>query len=152
MRLYEEYFCPARFKLQFVLGKIFREITFHQESVPCDSLKQLFRVAGKLIRDQTEITSIPLIDWQQQMWQRTTMLTDKAVQFATAKKPQSFPIQCCVWEDSVQIPSEPRRTRLIGLFDHVISIESTGSRWNSSGIFPRVHCTGNSRRDPKHDG
>ena len=35
--------------------------------------------------DQKEITGFPVIDWQQQMWQRTTLLTDKAVQFATAK-------------------------------------------------------------------
>ena len=49
------------------------------------SLEQLFQVTGKLTTDQKEITGIPVIDWQQQMWQRTTLLTGKAVQFATAK-------------------------------------------------------------------
>ena len=57
------------------------------------SLKQLIQVTGKLITDQTEITSIPVIDWQQQMWQRTTLLADKAVQFASA--------QTYVFSDSV---------------------------------------------------
>ena len=37
------------------------------------SLKQLFQVTGKLIRDLTEITSILVIDWQQQMWEPCLM-------------------------------------------------------------------------------
>ena len=69
------------------------------------SLKQLIQVTGKLITDQTEITSIPVIYWQQQMWQRTTLLADKAVQFATA--------QTYVFSDSVLwlggISSDPVR-------------------------------------------
>ena len=47
----------------------------------------------ELVTDQTGITGIPVIDWQQQMWQRTNLLTDNAVQFATAKT--------CVFSDSV---------------------------------------------------
>ena len=31
MRLYGEYSCPLLFKLQFILGKSFRDFTFHQE-------------------------------------------------------------------------------------------------------------------------
>ena len=51
------------------------------------SLRQLFQVTRKLITDRTEITGITTIDWQQFMWREreTTLLTDKAVQFATAK-------------------------------------------------------------------
>ena len=49
---------------------------------PWRTLKQLFNVTEKLIRDLKEITGIPVINWQRQ---RTTLLTDKAVQFATAK-------------------------------------------------------------------
>ena len=48
-------------------------------------MKQLFNVTEKLIRDQKEISGIPKINWQQLLWQRTTLLTDKAVQFAAAK-------------------------------------------------------------------
>ena len=124
--------------------RLFREFTFHQESV-YTIIETV--VSGKLITDQIEITSIPVIGWQQQqMWQRTTPPTVKAVQFATAKT--SFPIQCCVWEASVQIPSEHGRTRLSGSWHHVNLdnwIESTGSRWSSSGIFLRIHYT----RDPR---
>ena len=49
------------------------------------SLKQLFHISGKLITDPKEITGFPMLNWQQLTWQRTTLLTDKAVQFATAK-------------------------------------------------------------------
>ena len=34
---------------------------------------------------ETEIQEISLIDWQGNPWKRTTLLTDRAVQFATAK-------------------------------------------------------------------
>ena len=66
------------------LGKDYSENLRSIRNQSMRSLKQLFQVTGKLITDQMEITSIPVIDWQQQMWQRTTLLTDKAVQFATA--------------------------------------------------------------------
>ena len=46
-----------------------------------------------LITDQTEITGLTTTDWQQPMWRETTLLTDRAVQFATA--------QTCVFSDSV---------------------------------------------------
>ena len=49
------------------------------------SLKQLFHVSGKLITDHKEITGFPVFNWQQLTWQSSTLLTDKAVQFATAK-------------------------------------------------------------------
>ena len=52
---------------------------------PKRTLKHLFNVTEKLIRDQKEISGIPVITWQQLMWQRTTLLTDKGVQFATAQ-------------------------------------------------------------------
>ena len=38
-----------------------------------------------MITDQTEITGITTIDWRQRVWRETTLLTDRAVQFATAK-------------------------------------------------------------------
>ena len=66
------------------LGKDYSENLRSTRNQPMKFLKQRFQATGKLIRDQTEITSISVIDWQQQMWQGTTMLTDKAVQFATA--------------------------------------------------------------------
>ena len=49
------------------------------------SVKQLFQMTGRLITDQTESTGLTTIDWQQPVWKETTLLTDRAVQFATAK-------------------------------------------------------------------
>ena len=67
------------------LGKEYSEKLRSTRNQPTKSLKQLLQLTGKLIKDQKEITSIPVIDLHRQMWQRTTLLTDKAVQFATAK-------------------------------------------------------------------
>ena len=76
------------------LGKDYSENLRSTRNQPMKFLKQLFQATGKLIRDQTEITSISVIDWQQQMWQGTTMLTDKAVQFATAQTCLSDSVLC----------------------------------------------------------
>ena len=53
-------------------------------------------------------------------------------------KPTSFPTQCCVWEPSVMNQSKPGKAGSNGIWRHAISkiwIESTGSRWSSSGQF-----------------
>ena len=70
-------------------------------------------------------------------------------------KPTSLPTQCCVWEVSVLNQSKLGKTKVNGIWRHAISniwIESMGSRWNSSGKFPRVHCIDNSRWDSEDDG
>ena len=48
-------------------------------------MKQLFDVTSKLVREQTEIQGISLIDWQEDIRKRTTLLTDRAVRLSTAK-------------------------------------------------------------------
>ena len=55
------------------------------EDQPLKSLRHLFKVTERLITDQTEITWLTTIEWQQPVWRETTLLTDRAVQFATAK-------------------------------------------------------------------
>ena len=68
------------------LERLPRELLYGSiNNQPKRSLKQCFHAAEKLITDQEELTGIPVIGWQQLTWQRTTLLTDKAVQFATAK-------------------------------------------------------------------
>ena len=52
---------------------------------PKKSFRLLFQVTQKLITDQTETTGITTNDWRQPMWTETTLLTDRAVEFATAK-------------------------------------------------------------------
>ena len=49
------------------------------------SAKQLFQMTERLITDQTETTGLTTIEWKQPMWKETTLLTDRAVQFAIAK-------------------------------------------------------------------
>ena len=56
--------------------------TMHQ---PLKSLRQLFQVTERLITDQTEITGLTTIDWQQILWRETTLLTGRDVHIATAK-------------------------------------------------------------------
>ena len=67
------------------LGKEYTEKLRSTNNQPMTSLRQLFQVTERLITDQTEITGLTTIDWQQAMWRETTLLTDRAVQFATAK-------------------------------------------------------------------
>ena len=52
---------------------------------PMRTLKQLFHVTRKLIKDRQEIQAISVINWQEQIWQRKTLLIDKAVQLSNAK-------------------------------------------------------------------
>ena len=99
---------------------------------PLKSARQLFRTTERLITDQTEITRLTTIDWNQPMWKETTLLCDRAVQF-WIPKPSSFPTQCSVWETSVTNQSKPGKTGLNGSWKHAISIESTGCQWSLSG-------------------
>ena len=39
-------------------------------------MRQIFQVTLKLISDQTEITGLTTIDWQQPTWRETSLLTD----------------------------------------------------------------------------
>ena len=67
------------------LGHDYAENSHSIKKQPKRTLKQLFNVTENLIKDQKEISGVSVINWQQLMWQRTTLLTDKTVQFATAK-------------------------------------------------------------------
>ena len=67
------------------LGNDYAENLHSIKNQPKRTLKQLFNVTEKLIRDQKNISGIPVINWQQLVWQRRTVHTDNAVQFATAK-------------------------------------------------------------------
>ena len=65
------------------LGKDYTENMRSTKNQPKKSSRPLFQLTQKLITGQTEITGITTIDWR--MWRETTLLTDRAVQFATAK-------------------------------------------------------------------
>ena len=120
MRQHGEHLCPSLFKLQFILEKII--LTFHQESVHA----MIETVTGKLIADQTETTNIPVIDRQRQPRPRTTLLTDKAVQFATAKTCFSDSVLCLggissdpvrAWKDMINWFMQSRHKRELDRID-----------------------------------
>ena len=67
------------------LGKDYTQNMRSTKNQPLKSLRQLFQVSERLITDQTEITGLTTNDWQQLMWRETTLITDRAVQFAAAK-------------------------------------------------------------------
>ena len=48
------------------------------------SVKQLFQVTEKLIKDQTEISGLSTVDYEQHAWRSTTLLCDKAVEVKNA--------------------------------------------------------------------
>ena len=67
------------------LGEDYTENLRCSKNQPKKSLRQFFfQVTERLTTDQTEITGLTTIDWQQPMWRETNLPTDRAVQFATA--------------------------------------------------------------------
>ena len=52
---------------------------------PQRTVKQLFDVRRKLVKEQKEIQAFSMINWQENSWKRTTLLTDQAVRLSTAK-------------------------------------------------------------------
>ena len=49
------------------------------------SLKRLFKETGILIKTQTEITGVSMIDFEEYTWSETSLLCDKAHQITNAK-------------------------------------------------------------------
>ena len=91
------------------------------------SLKQFFQVTERLIADQTEITGLTTTDWQQPTRRETTLLTDKAVQFATAKTYVFSDLVLCpggitdetveAWESRIKCFCEPRYLKDVDRID-----------------------------------
>ena len=123
------------FDLQFIQGKITRKTLRSTKNQPLTSLTQLRQVTERFSTDQTEITGLTTIDWQQPTSRETTLLTDRAVECATAKTfVFSDSVLCLggmsdepvgVWESRIKWFLETRYL--------IVLIGSTGSRWSSSG-------------------
>ena len=122
--------------------RLFREITFHQKTTQANT--------------QTVIQCNWEVDQgsERNLWYPSEQMAAVcvandnlaywSVQFASANT-TSFPIQYCVWEESVQIPSKHGRRRLIGFWINLNTwnwIESMESRWSSSGKNSQdlLHC------------
>ena len=131
-------------KLQFILETIFWRLYIQPKNQPQRTVKQLFDVTRKLVKDQNEIQGISMIDWQENSWNRTTLLTDRAVRLSTAK--------AYVFSDSAlcmgRISENPVKAWKEKIDSFMISsvveswIESTGSRWSSRGKISQdsQHC------------
>ena len=116
---------------------------------PKRTLKQLFNETRKLIKDLKEIRGKPVINWQQQTWQRTTLLTDKAVQLSNAKTQRIFRPSVVYgkdqWKSHQSLEGEDRFVSKFTSTKHWI--ESMGSRWSSSGQISQdsLHCKSSPR-------
>ena len=84
------------------LGNDYSENLHSTENQPQRTVKPLFDVTKKLVRDQKEIQGISVVDWHQSSWKRTTLLIDRAVRLSTAKAAYS-PTQYYARAQSVKI-------------------------------------------------
>ena len=65
-----------------------REYLLNSRSVKNQSSKsvdQLFRTTEKLIKEQTEITGLSTINWDQPMWRESSLLCDRAVRIMKSR-------------------------------------------------------------------
>ena len=92
---------------------------------PQRTVKHLFDVTIKLVKDQKEFQGFSMINWQEHSWKRTTLLTDREVRLSTAKAYVFSDSVLCMGRIS-ENPVEAWEKKSIGLW-------STGSRW-SSGV------------------
>ena len=86
------------------LGKDYLDNLHSTKNQPRRTVKQVFDVTKKLVRDQKEIQDISEVDWHQSSWKRTTLLTDRAVQYSTAKTYVFSHSVLCMGRIKVKIP------------------------------------------------
>ena len=120
---------------------------------PQRTVKQLFDVTRKLIRDQTEIQGVSMINWQENSWTRTTLLTDLAVLSSTAKAYEFSYSELCMgrinensvkaWKGKIDWLMNSSQCRELDRIDG----ESMELEWT---IFPGFTAL-QILRDPEHD-
>ena len=131
------------------LGKDYLENLRSTKNQAQRTIKQLFDVSQKLITDQTEIQGVSNIGWYTHSWQRTTLLSDKAVQLLTAEvyvfsdsvlclgRMHQHPEAIDAWKKKIEWFTDTAHCRELD--------RTTGSQWISSGQFPRIHNLTDSR-------
>ena len=132
---YGVYLCLSHFKLQFTLDKIIRKTYDLARIDLCNLWNNYFR----------QLKSWSKIKWRSQVCPRlngTSLCGEKHLYCVVElfilwnPKPTSLLTQCCVWEVSVLYQTKLGKTKLNGIWENPTSkmwIESTESRWNSSG-------------------
>ena len=129
---YGEYF-SATLQAAVHLGQDYSQNQRSGKNQPSKYVKQLFRTTGKRIKDHVGITGLSTADWNQPVWRQIISVVWWSCSYCETQI-----LRCCVWEASVLQQSKLGKTKLNGIWRHVISkiwIESTGSWWNSSGTF-----------------
>ena len=127
------------------LGKIFWDPT----------MKQMFEVSQRLIKDQPEIFGVSQISWQTHPWERTSLLSDEAIRFSTAKVyvfsesvlclGNSFisTIQCCMGKQIGVVQEFPPIQRIAPIRRRTAAIRVEK--------IPRIHYVPDSSRDSEND-
>ena len=135
-------------------GNDYLENLHSTEKQPQRTVKQLFDETRKLVREQTEIQGISLINWQENSWERTTVLNNRAVQLSTAKayvfsnsllcmgRMHDTPVSA--WKEQIDWFMKSSQCRELDRIDG----EPMAFEWE---IFPRIHYIADFCRDPKHD-
>ena len=134
------YLCLSLFKLQFIVGKDYTENLRSTKNQPLKSLKQFFTWLEGWSRITQKLLNWPRLTDSNSCGERLLCKLTKLFN-SQLPEPTSFLTQCFVWEVSVTNHSKPWKAGLNDFWKHVISkisIGSTGSRWSSSGNFPRI--------------
>ena len=131
------------------LGNDFLEKLHSTNNQPQRTVKHMFDVTNKLVRDQKEIQGIYVIDWQCSSWKRTTLLTD-----LTAKTYVLSDSVLCMgrisespasaWKEKIEWFVNSSQCREL---DRIDGEPMEFERKN----FPRIHYITDSRRDPETD-
>ena len=100
---------------------------------PKKSLRQFFQVTERLITDQTEITGVTTIDWQQPLWRETTLLTDRVVQLATAKTYVFFDSVLSLQGISTE-PVQAWKSKIKFVFGNTLSQRFGSNRRGADGV------------------
>ena len=108
------------------------------------TLKQMFDISTKLVSEQDEISGLETIGWENHSWKDLSLIGDERIINLQRTKVYVFSDSVLCLGKILQNPeSNDERERRLGWikssrFTDTLT-ESTVSRWNSSGIFPRIH-------------
>ena len=103
------------------------------------SVKQLFQVTERLIKDQTEIGGLTTIDYEQPTWRSTTPPCDRAIEITNAKNLLLSDSVLClgsirsISDQPIEAWKNQKLNSIWKLAFSKIWIESMESRWSSSG-------------------
>ena len=128
--LFGVFLWKPRFKQQFILVHTVWKIYDSLKNESLMSVKQLFQVTEKLIKNQTEISGLTTVDYEEFTWSATSLLCDKAFQITNAKTYVFVDSVLCLeaWKKN---QSKLGRTKLNGIG----RIVQDSPRWASSRSF-----------------